>query len=170
MVFHDAVFKELTPPFLKIQEGISISQIENQHTAIGSFVENRAQTLKSLLPSRVPNLQGQCHIIHCYLFRYEISPHCSFVGAGELFTRELLEQGCFAHAGITQDDHLEEVLMLHLLFFTNRLIGLQKEILIDIEIHHNKMILGQIQFKNNVNSCLTFILNIIFTYKSLNDS
>ena len=91
------LYKKLVAPALQIFERGRRCHVIDEHAAVRSAIKSDAQTLKSLLAGRIPDLHGDEAIVDHHLLGEKVSANRGFVLVVEFFVYILIHQGGFSH-------------------------------------------------------------------------
>jgi len=99
-------------PIIKIQERLSVKQIEAKNYSVSTFIVGISNGSVSLLTSSVPNLKLDLLATMSQRSESEINANCRHVILVELVISESNEEARFAYARISKEDHLKKVVVI----------------------------------------------------------
>jgi len=99
-------------PVIKIEEGLSIEKIEDEHDTICSFVVSIGNSPISLLSSCIPNLKLNLFTIMSERSESEVDTDGGHIVLVELIIGEPDEKARLADAGISKKYHLEKMVII----------------------------------------------------------
>ena len=114
-----SIFDESLLPLIETMETIEVSDVVAQRAAVGSTVESVSERLELLLASGIPDLESHDSVIDKDFFLGEISSDSRLGLSLHLTVEILLQKSGLSNTGVTQNDNLEEVLLLGHLLQTN---------------------------------------------------
>jgi hypothetical protein len=99
-------------PVIKIEEGLSIEKIKDEHDTICSFVVSIGNSPISLLSSCIPNLKLNLFTIMSERSESEVDTDGGHIVLVELIIGEPDEKARLADAGISKKYHLEKMVII----------------------------------------------------------
>lgn len=108
-LFHPFAYVNLT--FTYILEGLSIINAVGKYDASRAFIISLCDGSKSLLPSRVPELEANSFVPNCDSFDLEVNTDCSHVVAIKIFIAESQNQVSFSYPTVSDHDDFEHIIV-----------------------------------------------------------
>ena len=104
---------EITLPNIDTLITFETCQIKNDYTTVSPTIKSIAQTLKSLLPCSVPNLQGNHFtIVNFYFLLYKICPYCCFLRQAWLLVLKTLNYARFSYSWVPNNYNFQKLFAL----------------------------------------------------------
>ncbi len=102
----------LVEPPLDVCEGVPRGHVIDDDDPVGAAVVGGGDGPEALLPGRVPDLQLDALAADVHRADLEVDADRRDVVAGEGVVGEADEEGALAHAGVADDEQLEEVVVV----------------------------------------------------------